>query len=487
MGVDRGVAADEAESTRTGGLSLGVALGTVFALIGAYVGSGRLSDNSFFTHLATGRIILDDGVPSVDPYTWHSAGEPWTVQSWLASLIYALLDESVGLLGPRLFHMVLAALVALGTWWLSRYCESLVMRVAVAGLALAAGGFFWVERPLMIGLACFCALWFLTDRGPLWAIVPLMWVWVNSHGSFPLGVVLVVCLLVGRLMDHGDVRRPWRVVGVTVLGTVVGGVLSPVSGAILVFPLTLLERADQLQAVSEWRSPNFADWGPRLFLVMLLLGLMAARRVGRWELVIPALVFSGAALVGARNVPLAALALTPLLAAGAPVVGSLRATDRSRLGRVLLGLSVGGFALLAISMSTDDHLDLSTYPLTEILALEDEGILPDEGTKVAYRDTVGNYLEYRYGPQQNVFFDDRFDFYSPSTLQDMIDLHNGRRVLEILDQYDIDVVIWEDETATADQLSTTEGWEKRPDLVPFEGTDPDGDGSTGWVIFERTP
>jgi hypothetical protein len=487
MGVETDVAAEEVESTRNGGVTLGVAVGAVFALVGAYVGSGRLSDNSFFTHLATGRIILDHGVPSTDPYTWHAAGESWTVQSWLASLIYALLDESMGLVGPRMFHMVLAATVAVGTWWLSRHCVSLVMRVAVAGLALATGGFFWVERPLMIGLACFCALWFLADRGPLWAIVPLMWVWVNSHGSFPLGVALVVCLLVGRLMDRGDASRPWRVVGLTVLGTLLGGVLSPVAGTILVFPLTLLERTDQLQAVSEWRSPNFADWGPRLFLAMLLLGLMAARRVDRWELIVPAVVFSGAALLGARNVPLAALALTPLLAAGAPVLGTLRASDRSRFGRVLLGVSVAGFALLTISMPMDDHLDLSTYPLTEILALEDEGILPDEGTTVAYRDTVGNYLEYRYGPQQNVFFDDRFDFYSSSTLQDMIDLHNGRRVLEILDEYDIDVVIWEDETATADQLSATEGWQKRPELDPFEGTDPDGDGSTGWVIFERTP
>ena len=27
-----------------------------------------ISDNSFFTHVATGRIILDSGIPTTDPY-----------------------------------------------------------------------------------------------------------------------------------------------------------------------------------------------------------------------------------------------------------------------------------------------------------------------------------------------------------------------------------------------------------------------------------
>src|SRR4029079_11163167 len=35
----------------------------VFALFGWGVGLERLSDNSFFWHLATGRLILDEGIP----------------------------------------------------------------------------------------------------------------------------------------------------------------------------------------------------------------------------------------------------------------------------------------------------------------------------------------------------------------------------------------------------------------------------------------
>ena len=74
--------------------TLGGALGVLFVGAGAAIGLRSLADNSFLTHLATGRLILDSGsVPSHDPYTFTAAGEPWTVQSWLASLLYAVAED----------------------------------------------------------------------------------------------------------------------------------------------------------------------------------------------------------------------------------------------------------------------------------------------------------------------------------------------------------------------------------------------------------
>ncbi|MBK5222399.1 MAG: hypothetical protein JJE52_05910 [Acidimicrobiia bacterium] len=467
-------------------MTLGVGLGSVVALIGAFVGAGKLSDNSFFTHLATGRLILDQGsVPSTDPYTFTAAGEVWTVQSWLASLMYAVLERGFGLAGPRLLHMALASVVAVGVWWLTRAARSLIPRLAIAALSVGTGAILWVERPLMIGLVCFVGLWVLADRGPLWPIVPLMWVWVNSHGSFPLGIVLVGTLFVGRLIDRGDVARLSRVAGLTAVGTVFGGVVSPVSVTILTFPVTLLGRADQLQAVTEWRSPDFAGWGARLFLLQLVLAFLAARRVGRWELVVPAATFIGAALLGARNIPIAAIAVAPLLAAAAPNLGRLRSDERSPLAKGLLGVSVAGMLVLLLSLSSGPHLELESYPMAEIARLDDEGVLPHGDERVAYIDRVGNYLEYRYGPIQNVFFDDRFDMYPERVLEGMIDLHQGRRVLEVLDHFDIDIVVWQTDSPVSEQLLTSEAWVADAPLDPIDPERAADDGSTGWSIFRR--
>src|SRR5689334_16687600 len=60
----------------------------IFGLFGWRLGLNRLSDNSGFTHLATGIRMVAHGVlpaiPRVDPYTFTAHGKPWVVQSWLA-------------------------------------------------------------------------------------------------------------------------------------------------------------------------------------------------------------------------------------------------------------------------------------------------------------------------------------------------------------------------------------------------------------------
>src|SRR5690606_15093214 len=63
--------------------SLNGVVGAVIVLVGAYIGTDRLSDNSFFTHLATGRYILEHGFPHGDVYSFTAPGERWVVQSWL--------------------------------------------------------------------------------------------------------------------------------------------------------------------------------------------------------------------------------------------------------------------------------------------------------------------------------------------------------------------------------------------------------------------
>ncbi len=476
---------DVVRAPRPGGWRLGTAIGALFALVGAVVGMGRLGDNSFFTHLATGRVIIDTGsVPSADPYTFHALGEPWTVQSWLVSLAYAGSDELIGLAGPRLIHMALGAAVAAMIWWLTRAVVTLIPRVVVAGICLVAGAWMWAERPLMVGLLCFCLLFVLAERGSIWWALPLMWMWVNSHGSFPLALVLMAAMLAGRRLDGGDTSRLVRLTGAVAVGTLIGGLVSPAAGRILVFPLTALERSDQFQSVLEWQSPDFSDLGPRMFLAQLLLAMLVARRVRRWEVVIPAVLFVAAALLSVRNVPMAAVTLTPWLAAAAPTLGSLTSDARSRLGTALGAVAITGFVVAGFSLVGDDHLDPWGYPIAEILHLEDEGVLPS-GARVAYEEKVGNYLEYRYGPTGDIFFDDRFDFYSRETLDEMIELRNGRRVLEVLDEYDIDVVIWKADSTIPEILRLSDDWSEDPAVEPLTGAPETDDRTTGWVIFRR--
>src|SRR5262245_35288195 len=92
---------DHSEPVAAGrGASLSALVGLLVAIAGLLIGLGPLNDNSFLTHLATGRLIIDNHhVPAHDPYSFSAAGHPWVVQSWLASLFYGAADKAYGARG----------------------------------------------------------------------------------------------------------------------------------------------------------------------------------------------------------------------------------------------------------------------------------------------------------------------------------------------------------------------------------------------------
>ncbi|MEM7325921.1 MAG: hypothetical protein AAF531_22740, partial [Actinomycetota bacterium] len=253
--------------------TLARSLGAVAALVAFVIGAKVITDNSLLTHLATGELILGDrSVPAVDPYSRTAPGEPWTVQSWLASVVYATLDRLAGGAGIRLLHGLVAALIGVGLWRLTAPAHQVVARTALTMIPIVIGAGLWSPRPFMFGLlAMVILLTIVQSNGPPVLLVPLFWLWANSHGSFPLGVALLAAMAVGQLVDDrlvGDRLsndRPghqlwWlrRYVAAALLGTFVAAV-NPIGPRILWFPVQLLGRREALEGVVEWQPPSFAS------------------------------------------------------------------------------------------------------------------------------------------------------------------------------------------------------------------------------------
>ena len=216
-------------------------------MIGAFIGPRSLGDNSFFTHLATGRYILENGFPTSDVYSFTAPGERWVVQSWLVSFVYGALDRVVGLVGIRAFSAVLAGTVAGIMWTLTRPAKGLVARLAICVVGLTLGATIWAPRPLMVGLVLLGVTLLAAERRiPAPVLVPVFWLWVNSHGSFPLGLVALGCFALGSRLD-GE-RRPseLRPLMWAAIGTVLGAI-NPLGPVLLTFPVSLLEAAGLAQ------------------------------------------------------------------------------------------------------------------------------------------------------------------------------------------------------------------------------------------------
>jgi hypothetical protein len=434
------------------------AFGALVGAVGFLAGSSALADNSFLTHLATGRLIWSGaGFPHEDPYSFTAVGEPWVVQSWFASVIFGAVDDLWGLAGLRILFGILIGTTLVGCWSLTRPAGALVRRVGaiVPVLVLAVEG--WDERPYVFAFGVLVVA-LLASEGridPRW-LVPAGWLWVNTHGSWPLGILAVGSLWAGARFDRGSGGAEWRS-ALWLGGGMVAGIANPYTFRLLAFPATAISRRDVFRDIKEWQAPTFDNTAQYAFILVLLLAVVAVTRRPRWRAVVPLVVFVPLALTSARNLDVAALVLLPGIAAG--LAGAEREPDRLRLPA--LPLAAAAAALLVVGVlrvgPSDDFND-APYPVAATDWLEDHGVAPTDGRVIA-REYVGNYFEARYGTDAEVFVDDRFELFPLEVLRDARTLSSGGPGWgDVLERYDADAIVWEVRSPLGELLALAEGW-----------------------------
>lgn len=444
------------------GPSINAVVATLFTIVGVLIGLVALNDNSFLTHLATGRLILDQGaIPGTDPYSFTAPGAAWTVQSWGASVIYAGIEDIAGLAGVRALMGLLCGALALGTWRLTRSADTLLGRILAAMLVVGIGAGAWTERPLLFGLLGIVAVLAAVDGDldPRW-LLPIMWLWVNTHGSFPLGLGAIGLFMIGHRLDREKPEVEIRALGWALAGTALAAI-NPLGPKLLVFPLGLVSNRESFAGIDEWGPMSFASLGEWLFAVELGLALVVWLTRGRqWRIGLPLLVFGAAALMSVRNVAPASLVILPGLAYGLRGLGTLDGRVRPAIARpALVALVALGCLAATFSLATGPDTDLAGYPEASVTWMRDEGLL-DVEARVISRDYVGNYLEARFGPEEvRVFFDDRVDMYPIEVIRDYIALVRLEGdVGPVLDRHDPTAVLWERDTDLGRWIEDTADW-----------------------------
>jgi hypothetical protein len=435
-------------------------------LFGFRLGARPIGDNSMFTHLRTGIDMVANGsIPRSDPYSFTAFHQRWVVQSWLPEWSYGLAHR-VG--GYKLVVFEQAVLIALLAWLVVRLARAgSPLRTALAGItAVGVGTALWSPRPLIFGLICMALMIAVVERrrSP-WLLVPLVWLWVNSHGSFPLGLAWLGARAVGEGLEwRAWPRETMRYIGWFAAGLVVS-VVNPLGARLLTFPLTLGEKREAFQSIVEWRSPDFSRGGGYFALAFLGLALvlLMRARVG-WRDVLPVVAFIVAALAAARNIGPLAIVLAPALGRALRRPESAPATTKvggtgvnMRMNRAVLATITAAFVVFTALIFSSDAVDEVGYPGEAAAFLVGENLF-DAPHRVAHQDFVGNYLELRYGSGVKVFVDDRFDMYPLSVSRDYDQLLGARSgALDVLDRRQIDVVLWQKKLPLVTLLEA-KGW-----------------------------
>jgi hypothetical protein len=302
-------------------------------------GSGQplLGDPDSHWHIAVGNWILAHGtVPTIDPFSFTFAKQPWIAKEWLSQLLMAVAFRTAGWGGVTLLAAAaLAATFALMLRLLLRDLKPLPAAMfVVAAIVMALPHF--LARPHVLAFP-FMLFWVAglvraveERRAPDPRLLLCMLLWANLHGGFTLGLLLGGALGLEALMGARDNAErkalffAWAKFGI---GAVLVACITPYGPESILVTLRIFGIGNTLALISEWKSPDFQQQPMQELILMI--GLYAALSRGLKLPLIRLLIVLGLLhlyLRHARNAEqlamLAPLVIAPLLASQWPALRS---------------------------------------------------------------------------------------------------------------------------------------------------------------------
>jgi hypothetical protein len=256
-------------------------------------------DPDMWWHIRTGELILaTHRWATTDPYSYTAAGAPWMSCEWLGDVFFAVVYRVGGLRGLEVLLAVLASAVMLALYGLatlrSGNCKAAFLVTAVL-LALATASFNL--RPQMLGylflILTLIALELFRQRKQraVWLLPILFLVWVNTHGSWIVGLGTVALYFLAGLVSFqiGSLEtRRWtnaqrlRLEMVFLL-SLVAIPITPYGVRLAGYPFTVASTLPiSVANILEWQVMPFNLGGGKLFLA-LLLGFFLAQVVLRFS------------------------------------------------------------------------------------------------------------------------------------------------------------------------------------------------------------
>jgi hypothetical protein len=439
---------------------------------------------------------------SRDLFSFTALGARWIDHEWLSELPFYFGWRFCGAGG--LFAVTVAAIEAIfaGVFWLAyRKSGSTMAALAVSAVAALLSTISFGPRTLLFGWICLVAELLVVEhfrasgRG-LYLLPPLFAVWVNTHGSWLIGMVVLAFFVGGGWFPVriGAIRNlPWRpeqrrqLLIATAL-SVAALFANPYGWRLVRYPfdMAFLQKLN-IATIAEWKTLDFHSPRGRIFFAALAaLFLLQLLRRPKWTLYDLGLLALGvySALTYSRFVFLAGILvlplMAPLLAGSAPAArgGEAKAvapktarprtdrpkTDRPKTDRPKTDRPwANAVLLLLLAFMVSRHI-----PSAAKLAASGEESFPIRAQAYLghWRPQGNVFNDYLWGgfliwndPQVPVLIDSRVDIFEYNgVFQDYLDAIQLKNTLAILDKYHVRYVVFRRDQPLVYLLKHASGW-----------------------------
>jgi hypothetical protein len=442
-------------------------------LIFVATATDRNYQTDLWHHLARGRAIAAEGrLLDDDRFTYTIPGKHFQDCNWGWQVLTYRLYERGGLeLVQVVNSLVLAAAMLVLVALARRRCGSLLVASAVCVFAFFGLWQLLLIRPQTFSLLLFVLLYAALEgsqHNRLWLLAapPLLAVWVNSHGGFPVGLILVGCYVlsaavegalsakeygVSRLTGARNQAWPWAL---CLAASVAATLANPYGWRVYQYVLLTTSTASS-RRIDEWLPPGLNLLVGKVWVLSLvaLLALVArTRHRPAWREVVLVCCFLPLACGSARMIAWWLLVVVPVLAGQITVAWPRAAEWDESARRPTFGATFACIALLAVAALSLPWLERYNPVLrlpgrghrteSDLQAVAEHLAARGDTRRVFTRFEWGEYLGWGLAPRQTVFMDGRIEIFPDEVWARYSAVTRGRADWEdILAHYQVDCLL----------------------------------------------
>ena len=435
-----------------------------------------ITDPDLWWHLRDAQLMLAQGhFSTADHYSFTAPGAAVLPFEWVSDLAFYAVYRWAALTGLFWLVFALGTAIALGIFRLSYLASHDVKNsflVSVGGTVLTA--ITMGSRPLLFGWLYLVILLLILaavrEGGSkwLWLVPPLFCLWINSHGSWPMGMVLFGAFIASGLLEGewGQAyAKRWSPAQLRQLlmafgASAVAVFLNPFGYRLVFYPFKILfVKGNGVDDVTEFASVNFhTPWGKVAMALILGVLLIAVFSQVRWrldELAAVVLAFYYA-LTFSRFLFLAGILLPPIFAKRLKLMEPFdRDSDKPANNAVALAVLLCAFVLAVPHHAK--FQDPVPYPVDAVRYMQANGI----HGRFFHEYAWGGYLIWHM-PESKVFVDGRYDPYAPNgVFRNFMAARSGEDPQAVLDKYQVDYVLMSPDSLLVQMLKNSTRWTVR--------------------------
>jgi hypothetical protein len=401
----------------------------------------------------------------------------------------AFVHQSFGLTGIVIFF---GLLISLSYTTLFRLMQkergNIFLTVFMILLTIVSSIFHWLARPHIFSLFLFVIIYYYLEQfqsghiQTLYFFPLLILFWVNLHGGFISGFILISVYLIGNLvkfiLSRDEAKKLYRqktkVLTLTLLACLFVSLINPYGLEVMLYPMKLISQGSIIDYIAEFQSPNFhhlllVPSKYFLLLMILLIGILK-KNLDVIEILL-IILFANMALFSQRFIPLFCIVAAPIFVRNAQwifnqtksrfiVLFQRRSDDICLMDASASGYLwvVVGILIMTLAVATNriEHkFDESRKPVEAVNFLKKVSLKGN----MFNDDEFGDYIIYSAYPQYKVFIDSRVDMYGVDQFKDYLTMVYFKPGWEkIIEKYKINWIILNSDSILSRYLMERKDW-----------------------------